>query len=139
MGYKKCAREWSLGFSSHCAEWALGWIERVLQAGDVEISDLRGALGRLVFVYGALAYERPFLGPVFAFLARHPNGGTKRLPLFVNIVLMWLRDRLKARRAFKAQTRRTLNRSVLRVDAKADGLVGRSRWVGTTRRGRRHD
>ena len=45
------------------------------------------------------------------------------MPLFVKIVLTWLRDRLKARRVQKVLERTSLNRSVLRVDAKAEGLA----------------
>ena len=36
---------------------------------------LREALGRLVFVYGALAYDKPFLGPLFAFHELYPVWG----------------------------------------------------------------
>ena len=146
VGYEKCVREWTLGISASRAEWAIGWMSRVLTAGEVEIPELRGALGRLVFVYGALTYDKPCLGPLFAFLSRRQRGGKKKLPLFVKIVLTWLRDRLKARRVQKVLERTSLNRSVLRVDAKAEGLavavggwaphyeadgtisIGKSRW-----------
>ena len=46
----------------------------------METGELREALGRLVFVYGALTYDKPFLGPLFAFLSS-PPGVSRRLPL----------------------------------------------------------
>ena len=49
-------------------------------------------------------------------------GVTKRLPLYVLVVLSWLRDRLKERRSHQVKSRKTLGGSLLRVDAKAEGL-----------------
>ena len=99
MGYEKCLREWPLGISASRAAWAVDWMSRTIKARKVNTAELREALGRLVFVYGALTYDKPFLGPLFAFLKVHWLGLTKRLPLYVLIVLSWLRDRLKGRRA----------------------------------------
>ena len=63
IGYEKSLREWSLGVSASRAEWAISWMSGVLQEGRVHVGELREALGRLVFVYGALVYDKPFLGP----------------------------------------------------------------------------
>ena len=122
IGYEKSVREWSLGVSASRAEWAIKWMGGALQEGRVGAVELREALGRLVFAYGALTYDKPFLGPLFAFLSLHPPGVNRRLPLYVRVVLGWLRDRLKQRRTHKVVARRALKRPVLRVDAKAEGL-----------------
>ena len=130
------------------AAWMEGWFERTLAARkiDTDTVELREALGRLVFVYGALQYDKPFLAPLFSFLALHKPGRERRLPVYVLIVLRWLRDRIRARRAHPIHRRATLKNAVLRVDAKAEGLavavggwapfhdeegcivVGKSRW-----------
>ena len=96
---------------------------RTLSAGRIDPAELREALGRLVFVYGALQWDKPFLAPLFTFLKLHKPGRERRLPLYAKIVLTWLMERLKERRAHPLQTRRTIERAILRVDAKAEGLT----------------
>ena len=51
----------------------------------------------------------------------------RRLPLYVNIVLCWLRGRLKSRRSHKLLVRKKVERAALRVDAKAEGCL--LQWV----------
>ena len=46
---------------------------RVLKDGGVLMRELREAI-RLLFVYGALTWDKPFLGPLYAFLSHHPAG-----------------------------------------------------------------
>ena len=83
--------------------------------------ELREALGRMVFVYGALSYDRPFLSPLFAFLATRQPSACVELPLYVSMVVAWLRDRLRARRTQSVKVSRKHVGSVMRVDAKAEG------------------
>ena len=45
------------------------------------------------------------------------------MPLYALIVLRWLRDRLRDRRSHMVRRRTTIVGSVLRVDAKAEGLT----------------
>ena len=63
VGYEVCRRPCALGISESRANWAIGWMGDILNAGAVCIGELHEALGRLDFVYGALAYDKPFLGP----------------------------------------------------------------------------
>ena len=70
-----------------------------------------------------MVYDKPFLGPLFTFFGLHGPGKKRQLPLYVLIVMKWLRDKLKERRTYRGQSRRTIKKSVLRVDAKAEGLV----------------
>ena len=105
------------------AQWLDGWLTRAIQARKVDTKDLRDALGRMVFVYGALQYDKPFLAPLFAFLSVHQIGVVRRLPLYALIVMRWLRDRLRVRRSHVVRRRTTIAGSVLRVDAKAEGLT----------------
>ena len=81
-------RGWALGIS-----WMEGWFAKSLEARKLDPAELREALGRLGFVYGAWLYDRPLLAPLFAFLALHRPGREVRFPLYVLIVLRWLRDR----------------------------------------------
>ena len=79
--------EWPLGISAWRAAWAIAWMTNTIQARKVNTAELREALGRRVFVYGTLSYDKPFPGPWFAFLKVHRMGVTKRLPLYVLAVL----------------------------------------------------
>ena len=123
VGYELRLRGWTLGISATRAEWAITWMSRTLTNKRVDTTKLREALGRLVFVYGALQWDRPFLAPLFAFLSLHRPGVVRKLPLYVVIMLSWLRDRLRARRAHPIKTRKVVERALLRVDAKAEGLA----------------
>ena len=54
VGCEVDLRQWPLGISASRAEWAVSWMSRTLDEGCVDPAVLREALGRLVFVYGAL-------------------------------------------------------------------------------------
>ena len=95
----------------------------MLAAGSVDTRELREAIGRMVFVYGALSWDRPFLAPLFAFLKLHAIGVKVALPLYVKIVIKWLRDRLSVRRGHPVREHRRKLRDAMRVDAKAEGLA----------------
>ena len=123
VGLEKSLREWSLGISASRAAWVDKWLSSALEAKRIDTGELREALGRLVFVYGALRYDRPFLAPLFAFVALHRPGVTRRLPVYVLVVMRWLRDRLRARRTLPMVERARVKNAVLRVDAKAEGLA----------------
>ena len=92
--------------------------------------DLWAALGRMVFVYGSLTWDKPFLAPLFSFLSVHSQDAYVELPLYVKIVIEWLRDRLVLRRRHPLRQRRKLSAALMRVDAKAEGLcVGIGGWA----------
>ena len=123
VGYEKSLREWTLGISEQRAAWVDRWLTKVLDARRVHTGELREALGRMVYVYGALNYDRPFLGPLFAFLSVHPAGVSRRLPVYALVVVRWLRDQIRRRRSHVVRRRGSIEKAVLRVDAKAEGLV----------------
>ena len=122
VGLEVNLREWSLGISERRAAWLLGWFDRVLADDRILMRELREALGRMVFVYGAIKHDKPFLAPLFAFLATRPDGACAELPLYVRMVLEWLRTRLRTRRAQEVPAARHTAGSLFRVDAKAEGM-----------------
>ena len=69
IGYEIDVRTFSRGVSAKKVEWVSNWIERRLKDGGTVGRDLKSALGRLVFVAGALQHVRPFLGPIFGWSA----------------------------------------------------------------------
>ena len=94
-----------------------------LAAKKLGTAELREALGRLVFLYGALQYGRPFLAPSLSSLALHRPGRVHRLAVYGRVVLLYLQDRLRARRARPYYCRTHLELAVLKADAKAEGLA----------------
>ena len=90
--------EWSLGLSERRAQWLLKWLASVLDNGQVEVDDLRGALGRMSWAYGALAYDKPFPGGLFRLLAVSQPSRSIEVPVYGKLILLWLFDRLGHRR-----------------------------------------
>ena len=121
IGYEIDLKDFRLGISERRAVWLLGWYDRVLAAGVVALVELRQALGRMVYVYGALSWDRPFLAGLFSFLYVHPIYRTVSLPPFVRLTLAWLRRKLKERRSQPCAVRQHHLGQAFRVDAKADG------------------
>ena len=105
------------------AAWLEGWFGQTIAAWKFDTAELREALGRLVFVYGALQYARPVLPPLFSFFALHPPGREHRLPVYALFVLRLLKDRIRARRAHPLHWHAYLKHAVLSVVAKAEGLA----------------
>ena len=68
IGYEVSLEGWALGVSATRADWAITWMTRVLDNNRVLMRELREALGRLVFVDGALTWDKPFLAPLFTCL-----------------------------------------------------------------------
>ena len=87
VGYELSLRDWTLGVSASRAGWIRSWYERTLKTRTVDTGELREVLGRIQFVYGALVYDRHFLAPLYTFLALHPPGVVKRLPLYALITV----------------------------------------------------
>ena len=121
IGLEISLREYQLGISERRAEWLEKWYSKALTNKCLLVRDLRDALGRMSFVYGALAADRPFLGPLFTFVAVSHIDSVQPLPLFVLSIVDWLRERLRARRSMGCATRTGARRESFRIDAKAEG------------------
>ena len=109
--------------SASRADWAKGWTTKVLEAGTLDTAELQEALGRLVFVYGALQWDKPFLAPTFRLPQAAPPGCPAEGPPLCQDRSDLVRERLTERRSQCLRTREVVDRAVLRVDAKAEGLA----------------
>ena len=101
----------------------IGWYNKVLTDGLILMRELREALGRMVFVYGAIKADKAFLAPLFSFLATRPLGACVEVPLYVRMAVTWLRDRLLRRRAQEVAVAQPNHGALFRVDAKAEGMT----------------
>ena len=69
-----------LGVSARRAEWLKRWTREVASSVYIQMSRFEEGLGRIVYVAGALEFERPFLGPLYRFLTIHPRNSVRRVP-----------------------------------------------------------
>ena len=122
-------RTHSLELSERRANWAVSWCNDLARAGAAKISDLRDGLWRLSFAVGALERERPFLAPLFAFVAKHPTSAVRPLPLFVRLRLPYLARCIAAKRLYCCATQRAQLQHAPRVDAHAGDEVGIGDWL----------
>jgi len=83
-----------LGISEARAAWLVQWLRRALEQGTVLVSTLVAVLGRLGFAAGVLEWDRPFLGPLYAWTAAVPASAFVRLPVLVRLILEYLAQRL---------------------------------------------
>ena len=51
-------------------------------------------LGRVMYVAGALEYERPFLGPLYKFMSPHPRDSVRAVPPQVSFFLRHLAEQV---------------------------------------------
>ena len=63
VGHELCLKEWPLGISESRAQWTIDRLSRTILAQHVDLKELQEALGRMVYVYGALSYDKPLMAP----------------------------------------------------------------------------
>ena len=92
VGFEILHRSYSLGISARRAEWFVRWTREIASRPVVNMDKFEEGLGRIMYVAGALEYERPFLAPLYKFLNVHPRGSTRKLPCYVALILRHLSD-----------------------------------------------
>ena len=73
VGFELLLHSNQLGISERQAEWLTRWSREVADPTYVQMGRFEEGLGRIVYVAGALEFERPFLGPLYKFLTIHPG------------------------------------------------------------------
>ncbi len=130
IGYEVHLEELSLGITQRRAEWCIKFLLQLSRDGRTDIGHLRSGIGRLAFVVGALEWERPFLAPFYAFLARQPRWGSRVLPLFIRLVAHYIASRLALRRRYPSAITRLQGTEPFRIDASAEGFnIGVGGWL----------
>ena len=75
-----------LGLTKKRADWLVNWLREVVRAGSVVARDMSQGLGRLGFAAIALEWERPFLGPLYAWSsAIQGKAGPMKLPVMLSV------------------------------------------------------
>ena len=71
IGFELLHTSRRLGISERRAAWFVRCTKEVADSEHVHVTKFEEGLGRIMYVAGALDYERPFLGPLYRFLALH--------------------------------------------------------------------
>jgi hypothetical protein len=99
------------------------------------VADFRAFTHRLGYAFAVAPHDRPFLGPLYAWIAVHNDSTCLALPAMIKLILKWLAARLRLRRVTKAVVRPRAIQEAFRADAKAEGdkivLGGWSTLQGT--------
>ena len=85
------------------------WIAARLEAGEVVLRELAGVLGRMSFAAGPLELVRPFLAPLFAWVAARGYEGSARLPWSALFLLTLLAEAFSDERRICEVRRRAHN------------------------------
>ena len=86
----------AMGLSEKRSMWVTRWIDGVLERMEVGDREFAAALGRLSFASLALPWERPFLGPLFAWSAAiRGQKGKMIVPWAIQFILKWIRRKLQ--------------------------------------------
>ncbi len=132
IGYEVHLGELALGITQRRADWCVDFLLQLARDGRADVARMRSGLGRLCFVVGALEWERPFLAPLYAFLARQPRWGHRQLPTFVRVISHYIAARLSLRRLYPSATARSRSLEAFRIDASAEGdSIGVGGWLPT--------
>jgi hypothetical protein len=109
------------GVSPSRARWATGWCTRMAGLRTIPMEDFREVLGRLAFAAALLVFVKPFLGPLYAWVACAAPGSAMEVTPLVRSVLGWVAQQ------FALDQRVRFGRPVVhqgerfRADAKAQG------------------
>ncbi|CAE7264418.1 Abcg1 [Symbiodinium natans] len=120
IGYELSLDAFQVGISERKRQWILNWVDTVLMRGGITGRDLRSALGRLVFVAGALRHVRPFLGTLFAWSSVLAAGTCASFPLGVRLVLELIKQEVGGCRMTNVCEWPRYPVDCFRIDAKAE-------------------
>ena len=121
IGYELDIRRFEKGVSESKVKWVSDWIDKRLGDGGLLGRDLKSALGRLVFVAGALQHVRPFLGPIFAWSAVLKGGTYAEMPAAVALLLQFVKKQIAEEPMTAVKQVASDPVDTFRIDAKAEG------------------
>ena len=100
-----------------------------MDSTSVNVSTFEEGLGRVMFVAGALEYERPFLGPLHRFMSLHPRNSVRLVPAYVKFFLSHLAAQIGICRHYPCAVEIHSWDTAPRVDAQAsEGRSGIGGW-----------
>jgi len=95
VGYLLDYSRFEVGVSEARGNWLLRWGSKILLDGMVQVGCLSEGLGRLGFCAGVLEWCKPFLAPMYSWVAAAPPGAVLAVPAMVRLSLTFLMGQLK--------------------------------------------
>ena len=129
VGFQICLDGCKLGISERRSQWLVGWLRQACNEGQVQVADMSAVLGRLSFALTALGHLRPFLGPIYAWVAAVTGKmRVARLPKALKLIFSFLCTALDGDGRLRALGRKVSEeRELYRTDARAEGDEV---WIG---------
>ena len=122
VGLELNLRESKLGLSAQRAQWLIQWLTKTTAADCFKIADVSAVLGRLSFALTALGHLRPFLGPVYAWVASLDHRRAYKVPRAISLIFKFLAKALGGGgRLTSAGKAHAVEKELFRTDAKAEG------------------
>jgi len=87
IGYYLDYKRFEVGISEARAGWLIKWMRDTLASGGVLTTTMEEVLGRFGFAAIALPHLKPWLGPLYAWVAATPKGCFLALPVLVRLIL----------------------------------------------------
>ena len=129
VGFELLHRTRHLGIPLRRAEWFTKSARETTDSQYIHVARFEEGLGRIMFVARALELERPFLGPLYGFMALQPRQSTRRVPACVGFILQYLADHVAQTRHYDCSETRESTTEAPRVDAQAsDTGTGTGGW-----------
>lgn len=130
IGLRCCYISMRLGLSPLRAAWLADWCDDIVRRGRAHTRELAAGLGRLGFAAMALYWERPLLGPMYAWVSTILRNAvpTVIIPWAIRLILTWIARRLREGDHLQSPPKVLKQLGELfRTDARAEG--GRC-WIG---------
>ena len=118
-----------IGINQKHARWLHCWCQNALQEKVVKLADMQSVLGHMRFAFAALEHLRPFLGPIYKWVAALKHVQAARTPkkvveLSLQYIAYMLEGGARQHRGCPSLLQR---RELLRTDARA---CGEEIWIG---------
>ena len=90
IGFAQDLSHFKLGISVRRAAWITRWITDTLEHGKVQPKSLSEVLGRFNFAAAAIDVTKPFLAPIYTWVAAAPSYAYLPLPVLIRLIFKFL-------------------------------------------------
>ena len=124
IGFHLDLHQCMVGISVSRSAWLVAWLRARAAEGVVDIKDFSAVLGRLSFAMSPLEFLRPFLSPMFGWVAAVRDHARMRLPWSMLFLMEFVASELEGGGRMEKIRPVALDLGIaFRADAKAEGQL----------------
>ena len=123
IGYLFNFETLQMGLSRRRAEWIATWLTNAAEAKLVSVRDFMGTVGRIGFAAEVLRHLKPFMAPLYAWLASNNSSSVLSLPPALILLSRWFAGRILDSSLVPMRVQTEILGEWFRADAKAEGMV----------------